>query len=397
MPATFSARRPERLRKLLLGVVLCVGVFPALLVLAALFWFRGHAPWELVRTKPLEFVGPWMHACLASLSGHSATASTASGVGWTRLAGRFASAMFKGMTPVFTLFTCLGVASWWSTWKRREHQAMFYTVLFFLLAISIHLSAAQETSSRYFLPVVLVMSPFAALGLLACSAQLLRWAESGRWNLNATRLAALLPLLFFGIFSVGNVVLCDYRQRGGQADLGRWTHNEFGPAPALLGPVGVTQVVAYYSQGQCKLFDLDVDDQVIGDVLRQGSFDMVLLPDNHETSQGRCELLRALCEASLGVISHDLRHADRPEPSWRGAELVVGPTAQIGLDGAVTVVAHDHVAHPENGEQQQRHQRRQAPSLSFQRAISAQRTSCAEQASRPKAAKGLSRSTTGRK
>ena len=43
-------------RKLLLGVMLAVGVFPALLVLASLFWFRGHAPWELVRTKPLEFV-----------------------------------------------------------------------------------------------------------------------------------------------------------------------------------------------------------------------------------------------------------------------------------------------------------------------------------------------------
>ena len=103
------------------------------------------------------------------------------------MVGLFASAMFKGMTPVFALFTCIGVAGWWQTWKRRDHQAMFYTVLLFLLAIWIHLNVAQETSKRYFLPVVLVMSPFAALGLLACCRQLLRWAESRRWGLQATR------------------------------------------------------------------------------------------------------------------------------------------------------------------------------------------------------------------
>ena len=45
--------------------MLAVGVFPALLVLASLFWFRGHAPWELVRTKPLGFFETWVHAGLA--------------------------------------------------------------------------------------------------------------------------------------------------------------------------------------------------------------------------------------------------------------------------------------------------------------------------------------------
>ena len=62
---------------------------------------------------------------------------------------------------------------------------MLYVVLLFLLAIWIHLSFAQETSKRYFLPLVLVMSPLAASGLLACSEQLLRWTESRRWHLNA--------------------------------------------------------------------------------------------------------------------------------------------------------------------------------------------------------------------
>ena len=68
----WSCRRgkctPSLRRKLVLGVVLALGVLPALLVLAALFWFRGHAPWELVRTKPLGFVEQWVQAGLAGLS-----------------------------------------------------------------------------------------------------------------------------------------------------------------------------------------------------------------------------------------------------------------------------------------------------------------------------------------
>ena len=111
----------------------------------------------------------------------------------------YAAALFKGMSPLFILF--LGFAgtmsgtmypwSWsagrWHTWKRREHRAMLYVVLLFLLAIWIHLNVAGETSGRYFLPVVLAMSPFAALGLLACSRQLLVWAEGRHWNLGAGR------------------------------------------------------------------------------------------------------------------------------------------------------------------------------------------------------------------
>ena len=175
-------------RKRILGVMLAVGVFPALLVLASLFWFRGHAPWELVRTKPLDFVSQWIRACLAWSSGHDATAGTrhladtafllgagsaASGMRWSQTAGLFASAMFKGMTPMFTLFACIGAAGWWRVWKRGDHQVMIYTVLLFFLAIWIDLDVAQETSSRYFLPVVLVLSPLGALGLLACSEQLI--------------------------------------------------------------------------------------------------------------------------------------------------------------------------------------------------------------------------------
>ncbi len=283
---------PALRRKLVLGVMLAVGVFPALSVLAVLFWFRNHAPWEMVRTMPFGFVETWIHAGLAGLSGRDATVSAASCIRGTKMLGVFASAMFKGMTPVFILFACIGVAGWWHTWKRRDHQVMFYTVLLFLLAIWIHMNVAQETSKRYFLPVALVMSPFAALGLLASSRQLLRWAESRRWSVNARQLASWMPLLLFGVLSLGNVAVCDYRQRAGQAELGRWASNEFGPLPALLGPSGATQVVTYYARGQYQQFTQHDNERTIEDLMGHAPFDIILLPDDHEALHSQSELLR---------------------------------------------------------------------------------------------------------
>ncbi len=283
-------------------MILAVGIFPALLVLASLFWFRNYAPWEMVRTKPLEFVGTWVQAGWARLSGQDATVSAASGIYWTALAGRFASAMVKGMTPVFILFACIGVAGWWQTWKRRDHQVMFCTAFLFFLAIWIHLNVAQETAKRYFLPVALVMLPFAALGLLAFSRQLLRWAESRRWSLNASRLASWMPLLLFGVFSLGNVASCDYRQRAGQAELGRWAHSKFGRTPKLLGPDGVTQVVSYYARGWYVGFAQNANDRANEEHMQRGAFDIILLPDDYGTSHGHADLLQYAAGLGYGPL-----------------------------------------------------------------------------------------------
>ena len=309
-------------------MTLALSVFPALLVLASLFWFRGHSPWELVRTKPLEFIEHWVRA------GAADQGATPADIPWTTRAGLFAAAMLKGMTPLFVLFTCIGAAGW-KAWLRRDRAAMFCTVWLFLLAIWIHLSAAGETSSRYFVPVALMVSPLAASGLLACSrwvcfaivARSVRrrpeqaravpalrpihagtaqacsglrlprrpWVHGARFGLRwdvSGRLAAWAPIVLFAVFSLGNVAVSDYRQRAGHAELGRWIGSRFGPSPALLGCCGVTQVVSYYSHGHCTLLDPHVNDQVIENLLRQDPFNVVLLLDDPKISPGHSVLLR---------------------------------------------------------------------------------------------------------
>ena len=109
--------------------------------------------------------------------------SAAAGMGWTKMAGLFASAMFKGLTPVFALFACIGVAGWWRTWKRRDHQAMFYTVLLFLLAIWIHLNICAGDLEALLPAHRAGDEPVGRLGSAGMFRQLSRWAESRRWGL----------------------------------------------------------------------------------------------------------------------------------------------------------------------------------------------------------------------
>ena len=305
-----GAPRPASAGKRLLGAILAVGTFPALLVLASLFWFRGHAPWELVRTHPLTFVEHWIQGGWARLSGGAQADAAASGMGWAEMVELFTGTMFKGVTPWFALLACIGAAGPWQIWKRRDRQVIFPIVLLFFLAIWIHMNFAQETSKRYFLPVVLVTGPLGALGLLACSRRLARWAERRRWGPTAGRWASRLPLLLFCIFSLANVYSCDYRQRVVNAELGRWVHNEFGPSPALLGPAGVTQVVAYYACGRYELLDPKENDGNLDDLLRQGPFDVVLLPDKRETLPGDADLLRRMTALGYAPID-DQSFSDR--------------------------------------------------------------------------------------
>ena len=74
------------------------------------------------------------------------------------------------------------------------------------------------------------------------------------------------------------------------------------PRRRLLGPGGVTPVVAYYARGHCEVFDQHDDDRVIEDLIRQGSFDIVLLPDNRGLLHGRSDLLRHAAGLGYGPI-----------------------------------------------------------------------------------------------
>jgi len=114
-------------------------------------------------------------------------------------------------------------------------------------------------------------------------------------------MASWMPLLVFALFSLGNVVVSDYHQRAGQAELGRWTHDRFGSSPMVLAPSGMAQVLTFYAGGHYRQFAQNDDDRAIKDVMRQGPFDIVLLPEQRETSH-RSELVRYAAGLGYGPI-----------------------------------------------------------------------------------------------
>ena len=167
----------------------------------------------------------------------------------TRLLELFAGGLVKGMTVVFLLLLVVGIAGWWRTWKRRDHQVAVCTSLVVLLAVWVHLWWAQTTCQRYFFPLVIMLSPFAGLGLLKLTDAIRQMAD--RWapryaitTMPAALLVALNLTLVFG---------SDWSFRAATTELGCWARKQFGSSPRLYGPDGVTQVVNYYAGGAVRI------------------------------------------------------------------------------------------------------------------------------------------------
>jgi 4-amino-4-deoxy-L-arabinose transferase-like glycosyltransferase len=325
---------PQLRRRLLVGVTLSIAVFPMLLTLGWVLWFRGEGPSRLVRLQPLELAGTWArsgppvwHALRDEGRGEPANhalryaqgratpydvdvtqppppASYLPGAQALPLAKRlerFWLGLVKGMTPLFLLISLGGLARWRHVWKRWDYQPLFYSSLVILLAIWVHLWWSDEAGQRYFLPVAVMSLPFAALGLMECSEILMRLARHVGWvdrsephhrnsSQRAVGLAALdppyvlpsvvavLPAALFALTSLVLLAGLDCRFRAASVELGHWAGRQFGPSPLLLGPEGVVQVVGYYGRGRCESFRDDESDGSI--IARAGRLrpDLVLLP-----------------------------------------------------------------------------------------------------------------------
>ena len=176
----------------------------------------------------------------------------------------FLAAMAKGATPWFLLLLAVGI------WRGRrrclqlELAPLWLASAALLLAIWMHLYVAEETSKRYFLPIVLMTSPLAALGLQA----LANVRHSSRWA----------PLGLFAALSLNNVVLTDYRHRSQPKVVGQKIAQHCETAPGILGPPGIVGLVAYYAGGQAHVFPNGATEATIETLCREDKDDVILIP-----------------------------------------------------------------------------------------------------------------------
>ena len=281
-------------RKLLTGAVLCVVVFPSLVAMLNVVWLCGHSGWTAVRLSPLARVQPW----LASVLGH-APAPSGDGLDPPMTVGRmmwiFIPTLTRGLSPVFALLMLGGIWKWRRTWARRDHQPLFYAAVVIMCGIWVQLWYDKQICPRYALPIALMASVFAALGMLGLIAVLLRVARRKGWN--ERRQGAIVAAV---VATVAVICLTDAMTSNGKyfetrrmaADMGRWVEREFPTRPMLVGPVGITPIVSYYAQGSpYQMFRWEAGDASIMDMVEQNKARVVLLRPTKQLTPERCATL----------------------------------------------------------------------------------------------------------
>ena len=302
----FVALRTDR-KKLLLGAVLCVVVLPALLAAVNLGWMCGHSGWAALRVSPLARIGPWFESILGHVPASAAAEGLERPLGFSRMIWIFIPTMTRGLSPVFALLMFGGIWGWRRVWARRDHQPLFYTAVVIMCGIWVQLWYDRNICPRYALPIVLMASPFAALGLLGLIARLLRIAAWLRWGIRPQQTVVAAVAAIAAIISLSDAMTSNgkyFETRHMAADLGCWVRNEYPTPPAIVGPVGITPIISFYAHNApYRPFRWEADDDSIVAMIGESRASVVFLQPAKELTEERCAALAArLKEAGLEPV-----------------------------------------------------------------------------------------------
>ncbi len=300
-------------RKLVFGMILCLSVFPLLILAVNLVWLSGHSDWAMIRVSPLERIRP----CIESLFGGKApevTDATVAPPRIGRIIWRFFPTMTRGLSPVFALLMFGGIWGWRRTWSRRDHQALFLTSMAAICGILIQSWSnwylQGNINARYALPIALMASPFAALGLMALTARIRTFIENRGWQPNGFRsatAAASFLVLLPGAVDVSHNVLTNYDIRHTANAVGHWLKHEYSSPPMILAPWDIVRPVSFYAGNKTYAsFRYDDADDYIVDSARQSNADVVVLQSLGVMTPQRCDSLAdQLMELGFKAIERD--------------------------------------------------------------------------------------------
>lgn len=305
------ALRGGRLR-LAAGLGMFVAMLPAMVSAANLLWHQAHGEWFLPRLDPAGRAVAWLQGLLGRLtSDPSIPPMAAPPLSSGQMAWIFFPIMTRGLSPCFALLMFGGLWKWRRVWARRDHQAMFWTAMVFVLSSWIQLWFDRQLCFRYALPIVLMASPFAALGLLKLTIWLVglvsRWwgtePTQTAWQAPTRRIARPIsrwattwgPMAFVAVASLvsaGLGVKQTYAPRRDAAVLGLWLRALCGPGTLWVGPAGLTPVAAYYAAARCEPFRRDVEnaDEVV-ELVQRVQPQVVLVQTTRGLNREQCKSL----------------------------------------------------------------------------------------------------------
>jgi hypothetical protein len=279
-------------RKLLVGAVLCVLVFPLLLVLINLGWVCSRSGWASIYLSPLARIRPWLEFVLGRDAGDGGDGPP---LRLGRMIWVFFPTMTRGLAPVFALLMFGGMWRWRKVWSRRDHQVLFCTAVVIMCGIWIQLWFDRTICPRYALPIVLMASPWAAMGMLDLTARLARIAERfhrgkrGQYAVMAA-VATIVVAINFVDAMTSNTKYFEARRMA--ENLGYWVQREFAAPPVLVGPMDITPIVSYYSHSSpYQTFRWEAGDDTILKIVTESNASVVLLPPGKVLKPQRCRAL----------------------------------------------------------------------------------------------------------
>jgi hypothetical protein len=275
----FLALTSNRLKaKMAVCGLLSAFAFPAIILLINFTILRNHSQWVSSRLAPLTLIQYWWNGMFhAAPANASAIVQGQSGVTFTRMIAIYVPVLVKGLSPIFALLMLGGLWHWRRVWARRDNQPLFYIALATMIAAWIHAWCAHESVDRYFLPIVLMSSPFAALGLLALSGRLLCLVERLNNKLVFQSMAVFAPLFVAAIIGCTVVFSIHYERRNAEAELAGQIRQQFETTPLIFGSEGVTPVVAYYAKANWTTLSKKMDDDAVLDNITLLQPDVILI------------------------------------------------------------------------------------------------------------------------
>jgi len=303
----FGAVRDGRPR-LVAGVGVFLAVLPAMVLAANLVWRQAHGQWLLPRLDPALRAVVWLQGLAGRLpSDPSIPVTAAPPLSLAQMAWIFFPVMTRGLSPCFALLMFGGLWKWRRVWARRDHQAMFWTAMVFVLGNWIQLWFDRQMCYRYALPIVLMASPFAALGLLSLTIWLVGLVSRGpgseatetarRTNQPALfrhlrRAAAWGPMAFVAAASLISAGLAVEKTHGPRRDaktLGLWLYEQCGPGALIVGPAGLAPVTAHYAAARCEVFRRDLENaDEVADMVKRFQPQVILVQTTRGLNREKC-------------------------------------------------------------------------------------------------------------
>jgi hypothetical protein len=310
------------------AVLTAIVVLVSILVGAALAAaYSGKAPIYTMGTLKLAqaWIAKHFHVSWLTLPPADSVQVMMPGESVSRILTILVPTIYRGYTAVFGLLTLLGIGIWRRVYLQSAHQAVLLSAVALLTGMWIAIWCVHESSPRYVLSAMVLGSAWPALGLLSVSQWCARWT---RWLFKTewiARAASYTPLAASVVAGIAAVLMVNPAKLGCEMRIGLWIRQQDHRPSLIVGPLGATAVVSYYSGVRdARMFPWNSDDEHVLTMVRNSRPDMVVLRVSKRFTVERCQRLMGSMK-SLGLREIP---AERQPEGCREVFLAVSPALE---------------------------------------------------------------------